>query len=340
MMNTDFKSLEIYIAAGISQDQNTLQVLLNGADVHAETARSAFGIPDDQEVPKALRTQAKSVNFGSLYGETAVGIADTLTKDGAPTTVEEAQDLFDKIMGAKPQMKEEIERTQAQAQSKHYVETISGFRRRLNMVNSIDKGTANRALRQSFNARVQGSGAYCTNNALIMADALFQKLNLKSKIVMTVHDSIVVDCHPDEVKTVAKLMKASFENLNIPALVNNKINDLDVPDKYNLGNGYFRLPLVGEVELGANYNDDIDYDQEVLDQYVNVYQACVWQYKRIKAKEIKNTALGKLPKDLDEAELKVKTDEVENQYQANLAKIAQDEQPFLKIDIDKTATAG
>lgn len=331
MLNTDYKSLEIFIAAGISQDRSMLQTLLDGKDYHEQSAREAFDIPDDEEVPKPKRTQAKKVSFGLIYGMGPEGLANDLSAEGIKINETEAEELIQKVLNSKPGLEDTINKTQEMARTKHYVETIAGFRRRLGTVSSSDKGQANRALRQSFNARVQGSGAYCTNNALIIADRLFQQLHLKSKIVMTVHDSIVTDVHPDEIEIVGKVMKGAFEHLKIPQLLNNKADGLNVPKKYDLGNGYFRLPLSGEMELGCNYNDDIDYDLDLIKKYVNPYQCCKWQYERIKAKEVLNTALGNIGKNdkLSEVEVEQAKEKAQEDYDLAIKEIEINEKPYL-----------
>lgn len=331
MLNTDYKSLEIFIAAGISQDRSMLQTLLDGKDYHEQSAREAFDIPDDEEVPKPKRTQAKKVSFGLIYGMGPEGLANDLSAEGIKINETEAEELIQKVLNSKPGLEDTINKTQEMARTKHYVETIAGFRRRLGTVGSSDKGQANRALRQSFNARVQGSGAYCTNNALIIADRIFQQLHLKSRIVMTVHDSVVTDVHPDEIEIVGKVMKGAFEHLKLPQLLNNKTDGLNVPEKYDLGNGYFRLPLSGEMELGCNYNDDIDYDLDLIKKYVNPYQCCKWQYERIKAKEVLNTALGNIGKNdkLSEVEVEQSKEKAQEDYDLAIKEIEINEKPYL-----------
>jgi len=200
-------------------------------------------------------------------------------------TQQDAQNTIDRVLDSKPQLKEAIERSHQQAKQVRYVETIGGNYRRLDVVKSNDKSKVSRALRQAFNAIVQGSGAYCTNNALIMLGDELQKHNLKAEMVLTVHDSIVVDCPPEEVSEVCDLMKYCFENLQVPELLDLDVGNLRVPEKYLLGNGKFRLPLKGACEFGLNYNDDVEYDKEDLATFKSVTGFCKYQYTLIQLKE-------------------------------------------------------
>lgn len=270
--NLDFKSLEVYIMALISKDHSLTQVLLNNEDVHKHNASVAFGVPED-EVTKDLRTTAKAVTFGLLYGESAQGMA---TKQGI--SLAEAQETIDKVLGGMPGVKAFIDETHAKVEKLHYVETITGFRRRLGDVLSKDKGKASRALRQSVNAIIQGSGSNILVLGLIKAREMFEKYHLKSVLAITVHDSIVIDCHPDEVEKAIAIVKYCMEHVDLPILTNNDATGYDVPEQYRLPNNKFRFPLRAEPEIGLNYNDDVAFEKEEFEKFNSPTGYCKYQY--------------------------------------------------------------
>lgn len=280
LVNIDFKTLEVLVAAFRSQDPSMEQSIIDGADFHSQTARKLFNIPKDQPVLKNLRSKSKAATFGTLYGEGPQGLANS---ENVP--VNEAKQIIDGLMRAYPKLKEAIERDQNMAKSKGYVETVSGFRRRLGTIKSKDKYLASRALRQAFNADIQGSGAYCTNMAVIALHQLFLKAHLKSKLVITVHDSVVVDVHPDEMEAVAKICLYCFSHVEIPEVMYCPINDLKVPDALKTSKTTFRFPLHGELEIGCNYNNDVDFDAEEAKKFKHVYMYAKYEYAKLEIEE-------------------------------------------------------
>lgn len=218
--------------------------------------------------------------------------------------LDEAEDVMNKILGAYPKLDETIQQTQEFVKRNHYVETIAGFRRRLGDVLSKDKGKVSRTLRQAFNARVQGSGAYFTNNALIMMSKLFQAAHMKSKIIMTVHDSIVVDCSPDEILPVVQFMTYSFEQLPLPVLVNNEIGTLKVPKDLVLPDGiHYRFPLTCEINIGRSYGEALDYVPEDIPRFKSLELYCQYYHTMELLKDYQG---AKLLSD-EEAESKIKS---------------------------------
>lgn len=193
-----------------------------------------------------------------MYGEGAQGLADS-----RGLTIDEANATIKKVLKAMPNIDKTSQVVNQFAEQKGYVETISGHIRRLpDAKQNKDLGKKSRAIRQSFNCVVQGSGAFCTNTALIIIRNVFRQYHLKSKLVITVHDSVVLDVHPDEVKIVPALVKKLMQTLPIPEFILN-ISDfptLKVADKYKINDKQFRFPLFAEVSFGKTYGDDLDYD--------------------------------------------------------------------------------
>lgn len=170
-------------------------------------------------------------------------------------TVQEAEDLFEKYFASKPRIKAFIEETHEFALKNGYVETLQGHRRMLRDAFSKEKNIKNGAMRKSVNTIIQGTGAYLTNMSLVYIDDYIRKNNLKSRIVLTVHDSIVLDCPKEEIDQMAKVSKFIMENLPIDFLM------------IDWNGERVRYPIKADVEIGENYNDMVDYDKEELDKY-------------------------------------------------------------------------
>lgn len=173
-------------------------------------------------------------------------------------TVQEAEELFEKYFASKPRIKDFIDETHEFATKNGYVDTLQGHRRMLRDAFSKERNIYNGAMRKSVNTIIQGTGAYLTNMSLVYIDDYLRQNNKKSKIVLTVHDSIVIDCHPDEIDEVAKVSKYIMENLPIDFLF------IDWEGKKA------RYPIKADCEIGKNYNDMVDYDKEELDTFASL----------------------------------------------------------------------
>jgi len=256
VLQADYSSLESRIMALAANDEEMLEAFLNNADIHKETASLVFNIPID-EVTSDQRSSSKAVTFGLAYGEHPFSFAPK-----HDMTVEEAEKLFDDYFRTKPRIKQLIDDCQEFAKQNGYIETLQGFRRNLRDVYSQDKQKRNEALRQATNTRIQGTGAFLTNESVIHIQNFIEKNNFKSKLIMTVHDSIVMDCPPEEVHTMAYVMKHIMENLPIDWLfVEHKGETI-------------RYPIKADVEIGMNYNDAVDYNKEDMDTFKEIKNYC------------------------------------------------------------------
>ena len=184
-----------------------------------------------------------------IYGKQTPALADDLG-----ITIEEAQERVDKFFETKPNVEKFINDTHAFVEENGYVTTLNGFRRNLTGIVSSDYGTRSKALRQSVNTIIQGSGAILTNTSLIILNKALKQLHLRSVIAATVHDSILMDCPEDEIPKVAKLALGIMTNLPYSWLM------------YNHNGKKERYPIEAEVDIGANYNDEVDYDPELINQ--------------------------------------------------------------------------
>lgn len=270
------------------------QAFLDGKDIHKETASLVFGVPID-EVTDDMRSSAKSTTFGIAYGETPYSY---FSKHGM--TLEEAEKLFEAYFRNKPRIKQFIDETHEFVKAHGYVECLHGFRRNLRDVYSQDKSRVNAALRQSVNTRIQGSGAYLTNSSLVYINKFIEKHNLRSKIIITVHDSIVIDCPPEEVHLMAKVAKYVMENLPIDWLY------IDWEGKK------LRYPIKADCEIGITYNDMVDYDMDEINTFKTIKNYC--KYK-LDLKKIKNYKESKVISEEKYEELKRAIESKKEVYQ-------------------------
>lgn len=267
LLQLDYSSLESRVLGLAAMDEEMTQAFLDGKDLHRETATFVYGVPVEQ-VTDDMRSMAKAVTFGLAYGETPFSFAPK-----HDMTVEEAEVVFDKYFRNKPKVKNFIDNTHAFVKTHGFVECLQGFRRNLRDVYSNDKSKVNSALRQSVNTEIQGSGAFLTNSSLVHIDNFIEKHNLRSKIILTVHDSIVIDSPPEEIHLIAKVAKYVMENLPIDWLF------------IEWKGEKLRYPIAADIEIGVTYNDMVDYDMDEINTFMSVKNYC--KYK-LDLKKIKN----------------------------------------------------
>ncbi|UVD42993.1 DNA polymerase I [Enterococcus phage TJE1] len=273
LLQLDYSALEMRILALVAGDEAMTQAFLDGEDLHKSTASIVWKVPVS-EVSKDMRKNAKSVNFGIAYGETPFSIAPKLG-----VTPEEAERIFEDYFANKPRIKSFIDETHEFVKKNGYVDTLQGHRRLIRDAFSKDRNTFNGALRKSVNTIIQGTGAYLTNMSLIYIDDYLRTKGMKSRIAITVHDSIVIDCPREEVDEVAKVACFIMENLPIDFLT------------INWKGEQMRFPIVADVEIGENYNDMVDYDAEEVNKFAS-YKGYVKYYKdQAKFEDYKNAGM-------------------------------------------------
>jgi DNA polymerase I-like protein with 3'-5' exonuclease and polymerase domains len=288
LLQLDYSSLESRVLALAAGDEEMTQAFLDGKDVHRETASLIHGIPLE-EVTDDMRSSAKSTTFGISYGETPFSY---FAKHGM--TLEQAEELFENFFRNKPRIKQFIDETHEFVKKHGYVDCLQGFRRNLRDIYSRESSKRNGALRQSVNTRIQGSGAYLTNSSVIHISNFIKKRNLRSKIVLTVHDSIVIDCPPEEIHLIAKAARYIMENLPIDWLF------IDWKGEK------LRYPIAADVEIGVTYNDMVGYDMEEINSFQSIDKYCKYH---LTLKEIKNHKESKkiTPEKAEELTDKVKS---------------------------------
>ncbi|GIV37121.1 MAG: DNA polymerase I [Cyclobacteriaceae bacterium] len=212
-MSADYSQIELRIAASFAHDETMIEAFKNKRDIHATTAARVFKVPLDQ-VTADMRRKAKEVNFGILYGSTAFGLAQNLN---IPRS--EASEIIEAYFREFPAIKKYIDRTIQQAREKEYVETILGRRRYLRDINSRNIATRGFAERNAINAPIQGSAADIIKIAMVRIHRWLTENNLKTRMILQVHDELVFDVHKTEVEQVKEnvvhLMKTAAE-LEVP----------------------------------------------------------------------------------------------------------------------------
>lgn len=216
IISADYSQIELRLIADISDETNMIQAFQNGEDIHASTASKLFKVPLN-EVTKTQRSQAKTVNFGIIYGQGAFALAE---QTGLSRT--EAKQLIDSYYETYPKLKEFMAEQVKKARELGYVETILGRKRHLKDVNSNNFVVRSHAERNAVNAPIQGSAADIIKIAMINIDKVFQKEKLQSKMLLQVHDELVFETPENEVEVATYLIKTEMENAvetQVPLLV-------------------------------------------------------------------------------------------------------------------------
>ena len=221
LLSADYSQIELRLMAAFSQDESMLEAFRTGRDIHATTAAKIFKVPLD-EVTTDMRRKAKTANFGIIYGISAFGLAQRLSIPRG-----EAKEIIDAYFTEFPAVKQYMDGAIEKARTQEFVETILGRRRYLRDINSRNMTMRGFAERNAINAPLQGSAADLIKVAMIHVQAWMKGKNLKSKLILQVHDEVVFDAHKDEVDLLKK---------EIPGLMSNAIS-LPVPIEVEVGVG-------------------------------------------------------------------------------------------------------
>jgi DNA polymerase-1 len=193
ILSADYSQIELRIMAAFSKDESMSEAFNLGLDVHKATAAKVFNVPLE-EVSSEMRRKAKTVNFGIIYGVSAFGLAGQI---GISRT--EAKEIIDQYFVEFPKVKSYMDDSIARAREDGYVETILGRRRYLKDILSSNMNERGFAERNAINAPIQGSAADMIKMAMIQVQEFLVKEQLKSKMILTVHDELVFDAHVDEI---------------------------------------------------------------------------------------------------------------------------------------------
>ena len=205
MLSADYSQIELRVIAALSEDPNMISAFNKNLDIHSSTAAKVFDVKLE-DVTKEQRSNAKTVNFGIIYGVSAFGLSNqtSLTRSESKLLIESYYDAY-------PKLKNYISSQINFARENGYVETILGRKRYLRDINSRNAIVRGAAERNAVNAPVQGSAADIIKIAMIKIHEKFQESNFKSKMLVQVHDELVFEVHKKELEQVKKIIKIEME---------------------------------------------------------------------------------------------------------------------------------
>lgn len=223
ILSADYSQIELRLLAHISQDAHLMEAFNSGIDVHTLTASKVFDVPIDA-VTKEMRYKAKTVNFGIIYGQSKYGLAKTLGISKV-----EAEDFINKYFATYPRVKAYMDGTIQMVQEHGFVETVFGRKRyleaELSSTNAMIREFGKRA---AINQPMQGTAADLMKMAMIDFDKKLKENNLKSKMIMQVHDELVVEVYKPELEQVKKLVREAMElgqPLSVPLVVDINVGE-------------------------------------------------------------------------------------------------------------------
>ena len=222
LLAADYSQIELRIIAALSEETTMIEAFKNGEDIHASTASKVFNVPID-EVTREQRSNAKTVNFGIIYGVSAFGLSNQT--DLSRT---ESKELIDTYYKTYPKLRNYMSEQVDFARENGYVQTVLGRRRYLKDINGSNQVVRGAAERNAVNAPIQGSAADIIKIAMINIHKKLSEGNYKSKMLLQVHDELVFDIHKSELEELKPLIKSEMENaykLSVPLDVELGIGD-------------------------------------------------------------------------------------------------------------------
>ncbi|GAB7256147.1 DNA polymerase I [Polaribacter sp. OB-PA-B3] len=206
LLAADYSQIELRIIAALSEEENMINAFKNGEDIHASTAAKVFNVALEN-VTREQRSNAKTVNFGIVYGVSAFGLSNQTNLSRS-----EAKELIDTYYETYPKLKAYMTSQVEFAREHGYVETVLNRRRYLKDINSRNAMVRSGAERNAVNAPIQGSAADIIKLAMINIHNRFEKENFKSKMLLQVHDELVFDAHKEELEIIRPIIKHEMEN--------------------------------------------------------------------------------------------------------------------------------
>ena len=216
LLSADYSQIELRVVASISGDPNMCEAFNLGKDIHTATAAKVYGI-EESEVTKEMRYKAKSVNFGIIYGQGAFGLAENLNIPRA-----EAKQLIDNYFAQYGSIKTYMDNEINFAKEHGYVQTLLGRKRWLKDINSNNATVRSFAERNAINAPIQGTAADMIKVAMINIHNELKGMNIKSKMILQVHDELVFDVYKPELDLIKPIIEKHMKHalpLNVPVEV-------------------------------------------------------------------------------------------------------------------------
>lgn len=220
----DYSQIELRLLAHLSADENLVAAFNSGADFHASTAARVFGVPVE-EVTSQLRSRAKAVNFGIVYGQQAFGLATSLKISRT-----EAQEMIDRYFEAYPGVRVFLDQSVASARESGYAVTMYGRKRRIKDIGSNNFQLRSFAERTAMNHPMQGTAADIIKIAMVRVERRLREEGLRARLVLQIHDELDLEVPEDEVTAVSQLVRQTMEGV-VELLV----------------------PLTAEVSFGSNW---------------------------------------------------------------------------------------
>ena len=221
LMSSDYSQIELRVFAHMADAKNLQEAFIEDKDIHAKTASDIFKVPIEQ-VDKKMRRIAKTVNFGILYGISSFGLSEDLKID-----VASAKEFLNNYLNTYQGIKEYMEKEKEEAYQKGYVTTIMNRRRKIDELKSSNYMVRSSGERMALNTPIQGSAADILKKAMVELYRAMQEKNLKSKILIQVHDELVFNIYNDELEIMKELVKEKME----------KVVKLSVPLKVDIETG-------------------------------------------------------------------------------------------------------
>ena len=216
LLSADYSQIELRIIAALSEEDHMIEAFLQGQDIHRSTAAKVFAVPIE-EVTKEQRSHAKTVNFGIIYGVSAIGLSQQTS-----LTRSQSKELIDTYYQTYPKLKGYIEKQIAFAREHGYVETILGRRRYLPDVYSRNQVVRGAAERNAVNAPIQGSAADIIKIAMVRIAQRLEREHLSTRMLLQVHDELLFDVPKPELEVVTPLIREEMQQaykLSVPLIV-------------------------------------------------------------------------------------------------------------------------
>ena len=206
LLSCDYSQIELRVLAHISGDEKMIEAYNGDIDIHTKTASEVFGVPME-EVTYALRSSAKAVNFGIIYGMSDFSLSQDLG-----ITRKEAKEYMDIYFSRYPKVKKYLDNIVLEAKEKGFVRTIMNRRRYIPEINQRNKIVQAAGVRLAMNSPIQGSAADIMKMAMVKVYEALKEKNLRSSLILQVHDELILNTRKDELEIVQKLVKEEMEN--------------------------------------------------------------------------------------------------------------------------------
>ena len=225
-ISSDYSQIELRVFASMANEESMIEAFKNGLDIHTKTAMEIFNKPKE-EITKNMRRQAKAVNFGILYGISNFGLSEDIG-----ISVKDAKEFMNRYLEVFPKIKEYQDKLVEDAYKNGYVTTLFNRKRKIDELNNTNYIIRSQGERIALNTPVQGTAADIIKIAMINIFDEFNKKNLKSKMILQIHDELIFNVYKDEEKVVKEIIKDKMENA------------------YKLS-----VPLEVDIEEGSNWYD-------------------------------------------------------------------------------------